>query len=292
MYRAMEATYNTLSEAEKVNQEIFMQAANVVVFDQAAQMVDLWGDIPYSEAGSLQTNPTIGNPKFDAQAELYNTFLAGLETAAAYFGTAAGNPAFSKADILLNGSVDKWRRCANSVRLRLLMRISNVNEGAARTEVLEMLGNGSSYPLMDGGNAANYSPAASDALLRPLTNYTDNLRLALTELTSHFAPDYMLNQVMLPADDPRIPVMFDKFGTTVNGVFVPNPTYQAMPITFTAAQQEAEFAKYSILDSTTFLQNPALPGIVMTASEVNFLKAEAFERWGVVPMPRLPTKRP
>ncbi len=280
MYRAMETTYNQLGETEKASQEIFMQAASVVVFDQAAQMVDLWGDIPYSQAGSLQTNSTIGNPRFDAQAELYNTFLAGLETAATYFGTAAANPAFSKADILLNGSIDKWRRYANSVRLRLLMRISNVNEGTARTEVLEMLGNAGSYPLMDGGNAANYSPAASDALLRPLTTNTDNLRSALTELTSHYAPDYMLNQVMLPAGDPRLPVMFDKFGTTANGVFVPNPTYRAMPIAFTAAQQEAEFAQYAILDSATFLENPSLPGIVMTASEVNFLKAEAFERWG------------
>ena len=53
-----------------------------------------------------------------------------------------------------------------------------------------------------------------------------------------------------------------------------------MPITFTSGQQESEFAKYAIVDSTTFLQNPALPGILMTAAEVNFNKAEAFEKWG------------
>ena len=257
-----------------------MQAARVIMYDQASQMVDLWGDIPFSEAGSLETTASISNPKFDEQRELYNTFLTGLETAATYFSTATADPGFNRADILLSGNVGKWRRYANSIRLRLLMRISNVDEATARTKVLEMLSNSDNFPLIDGGNAANYSPAASDVLLRPLTNYTENLRSALTELTSHYAPDYMLNKVMLPANDPRIPVMFDKFGQTVSGKFVPNQTYQAMPVTFTAAQQEAEFAKYSILDSTTFLENALLPGIVITAPEVNFLKAEAFERWG------------
>jgi hypothetical protein len=53
-----------------------------------------------------------------------------------------------------------------------------------------------------------------------------------------------------------------------------------MPITFTADQQDNNYAKYAIVDSTTFLNNTKLPGILMTASEVNFLKAEAFERWG------------
>jgi hypothetical protein len=38
--------------------------------------------------------------------------------------------------------------------------------------------------------------------------------------------------------------------------------------------------RYAILDSATFLFNSKLPGIVITAPEVNFLKAEAWERWG------------
>jgi Starch-binding associating with outer membrane len=45
-------------------------------------------------------------------------------------------------------------------------------------------------------------------------------------------------------------------------------------------QQQIHIGKFAILDSATFLYNSKLPGIVITASEVNFLKAEAFERWG------------
>jgi hypothetical protein len=99
-------------------------------------------------------------------------------------------------------------------------------------------------------------------------------------VNGHYAPDYMLNTVMLPANDPRIPVVFDKYGATSGKVFTPNKEYKAMPISFNTEETNTNYMYYSILDSTTFLQNPALPGMVMTASEVNLLKAEAFERWG------------
>lgn len=280
MYRAMEVAYAALPETDKASQEIFMQAAKVVLVEQAAKMVDLWGDIPYSEAGSLPSSSSIKNPKFDEQAALYTTFISDLKAASAYFATAPANASFSKYDILLSGNADKWRRYANSLRLRLLMRISNVNASVAQTEVMNMLNNATQYPLIDGGNVAAYNPGSSDVLLMPLSTQHDDLNSALTELPSHYAPDYMLNTVMAPANDPRIPVMFDKYGKTTNGTFVPNPTYRAMPITFTSSETENSFQDYAILDSATFLQNPSLPGIVITAPEINFLKAEAFERWG------------
>jgi hypothetical protein len=53
-----------------------------------------------------------------------------------------------------------------------------------------------------------------------------------------------------------------------------------MPLAFTRLDQQANLGNYAILDSTTFLYNTQLPGVLMTAAEVNFLKAEAYERWG------------
>ena len=281
IYRAMEHTYNALPESEKAGKEIYMQAARVVLYDQAAQMVDNFGDIPFSEAGSLPSSNVIKPAKFDDQTALYDTFIQGLAEANTFFATATAPADFSKADILNSGSIDKWRRYANSVRLRLLMRISTKNEAVARPAVLEMLNTPATYPLVDGGNVQDYSPVTSDILLRPLTNFTSSLVDAMFEIDSYFAPDYMLNTVMNPSNDPRIPVMFDKFGTGVGTAqFVPNPTYRAMPITFSQAQADAEFPKYSIIDSATIWRNKLLPGLVVTSSEVNFLKAEAQERWG------------
>lgn len=278
LYRAMQVKYNSLSTTEQTAMKPVTEAAKIVLIEQAAKMVDLWGDIPYAEAGSLETNSSIVLPKFDEQKALYNTFIAELGTSATFFKTATTNSTFSKADILLQGNVKKWEKYANSLKLRLLMRISSVDEATARPEVLKMLAAPADYPLIDGGNIANYSPAAEDVLLQPLTNNVNTLRDAFTE-GSWYATDYMLNTLMVPSNDPRIPVIYDKFGRTSGTTFTPNPTYRAMPVTFTSAQQETQFQDYAVLDSATFLLNQKLPGIVITASEVNLLKAEANERW-------------
>ncbi len=278
-YRTMETKYNTLSAADQASQKVIMQAAKVVLIEQAAKMVDLWGDIPYSAAGSLNTTSTISNPKYDEQKALYTSFIADLDALGTYFNTNTTTTAFSKADILLKGSMNMWARYTNSLRLRLLMRISRTDEATARPAILAMLANQTTYPLIDGGNIGTYNPGTSDVLLQPLTNSTSDLHDAFFE-GSWYATDYALNTVMLPANDPRIPVIYDKFGRTVNGKFVQNQGYKAMPITFTTAQQEASFSDYSVLDSATFVYNQKLPGIVITSSEVNFIKAEAFERWG------------
>ncbi len=280
VYRKMEVAYEALSEEEKANQEIFMQAAKIVIYDEASKMIDNFGDIPFSEAGSLPTNGTIVKPKFENQKELYYSFIASLKEINTYFSTAETTPYFSKYDILSSGAIDKWRRYTNSLRLRLLMRISNVDEGMAQTEVLEMLNNPSDYPLIDGNGNANYSPGSLDILLQPLTTNTTTLRDALLEGPNYYASDYMLNKVMKPANDPRIPVFYDKFGVTNNNGFIPNKEYNAMPITFTETQMLSNYQKYAIIDSATFFDNKHLPGIVATASETNFNKAEAYLRWG------------
>jgi len=143
---------------------------------------------------------------------------------------------------------------------------------------LNMINNPSLYPLADG--ALNYVPMQNDVLLQPLTTYADDLHNALSEVFNYSAPDYMLNTVMKPANDPRIPVLFDKYGRTEGDQFIPNTDYNALPVSNNAEQQQVNLTRYAILDSATFLFNSKLPGIVITASEINFLKAEAWERWG------------
>lgn len=278
--RSMNNAYLELSENEKANKELFLQVAKVLLYDEASKMIDNFGDIPFSEAGSLPATSVIVKPKFDEQKDLYYQFIDDLKNINTYLATAKTNADFAKYDILNSGNVNKWRKYTNSLRLRLLMRISFVDEGKARTEVLEMLNNPAQYPLVDGGNVANYNPATEDILLQPLSNYTGSLRQALIEGPNQYAPDHMLNKVMLPSNDPRIPVLFDKFGRTTNGIFYPNKEYKAMPITFTSEEINTKYQDYAVLDSATIFDNNALPGIVFSASETNFNKAEALLRWG------------
>jgi hypothetical protein len=280
-YREIEKNYNALSASDKINNEVFLRAAQIVLYDQATQMVDLWGDIPFSEAGMLNKTGELLYAKFDAASEIYNQALQDLGATAAYFEnpvlTSLTQINFSKQDILLNGNLDLWRRYANSLRLRLLMRISYVDEARARDEVLTLLSDPQKYPLL---NDEGYKPAANDILLYPLATYTDDLHAAFTDWTNYPAPYFMLEKTLKPANDLRIPVLFDKYGSMLNNQFYPNKEFNAMPLDLSRVEQQAKLGNYAILDSATFLYNSKLPGVVMTSSEVSFLKAEAFERWG------------
>ncbi|AYB32991.1 SusD/RagB family nutrient-binding outer membrane lipoprotein [Chryseolinea soli] len=274
--REIEKQYATLSAEDKVKADVFLNAARIVYYDQTSQVVDLFGDIPFSEAGMLNLTGETKAPKFDSADEIYNALIAGLKESAAYFATASLDPlvasSFGKQDMLLQGSLDKWERYANSIRLRLLMRISFQNEQKAKTEILEMLNAPGDYPLVD--------ETTNNILLSPLTTYTDYMRNAVTELESHLAPEYLMENVLRPANDPRIRVLFDKNVNTKTKV--PNADYYSMPANIPSTDQETNIAagKYAVLDSTTFMFNTKFPGIVITAAEVNFIRAEAFERWG------------
>lgn len=280
LYRLMEKTYNEGDEAFQAEHDLFMRAGKIILIWHTSQMVDMWGDIPYTEAGSLPTSNTISNAKFDDQIELYQSFIDDLTEAASYFSTAETTQAFTRYDIMLRGNANRWRRFANSLKIRLLMRTSFYNESTAQQEVMEMLNNPTDYPLIDGDNSPNYSPATTDVLIHQLSDNVLTLNSALTEGREYSAPDYLLNSVMLPANDPRIPILFDKFGRTVEGNFIPNQEYKAMPVTATSAEQDQNYQLFSTWDSTTFLLNAQLPGMLMTASEINYLKAEAEQRWG------------
>ncbi|WP_345231281.1 SusD/RagB family nutrient-binding outer membrane lipoprotein [Olivibacter ginsenosidimutans] len=280
LYRLMEKAYRETSEADQAKYDLFMQAGRIILIYHASQLVDLWGDIPYSETGSLETSSTVNNAKFDDQKELYMEFISDLTAAATYFSDATATAQFNSYDIMLGGDTHKWRKFANALKLRLLMRISFYDESSAKQSVMEMLSNAAQYPLVDGDNVGSYNPQTEDIIIQPLTDYTGNLNNAIMEGGTYAAPDYLLNKVLLPVNDPRIPVLFDRYGKTENGVFKPNKEYKALAVNATVNDQETNWSSYSTWDSVTFLVNSKLPGIMITASEVNFLKAEAEQRWG------------
>lgn len=267
-YVEMQSTYSTLTATQQAEQDIYMNLATVIVADQAAQMVDLWGDIPFSKANSLNTaTRNIEFAAYDDAASLYDTLIAKLDKVNTYLTTATvvatetGN--LKLYDRIYNGDLMMWRRYANSLRLRLLMRISNVSESKAQTAVAAMLNNPSTYPLI--------SKNDQDALVwEAPTTLVSDLLSAFTSFP--YAPKYLLEDVMVANDDPRIPVMFDI--DTTDG----NKAYKGFP--YNGTQNDYNNGGYATYDSATFFYNYNLPGVLFTAAEVSFLQAEAFERWG------------
>jgi hypothetical protein len=274
-YREMQKNYNKLSVATQADQYVFLQVAKAVYYDQTAQMIDLWGDIPFSEAGSLDATNTLAYGKYDDAAAVYDTLIAGLKDlntwlAGATLSTAAAS-SLKTQDILLGGDLTLWRRYVNSLRLRLLMRISYVKEASAKTEVTAMLAAPATYPMID-DNTKNI------LLQEKPTSFTSDLRTALTDGSSSsgpYASAFILDTVMAGNNDPRTDVFWDRGSK--------NSSYMGLSASTGSTAQSNLIAgnQISTFDSATFIFNSNIPGVVFTAAEVSFLKAEAYERWGL-----------
>jgi hypothetical protein len=272
-YREMQKYYNKLTSPSDISGfQIFMKTGAIFVYDQTAQMVDLWGDIPYSQAGSLNSNGTITPAKFDSAQTIYYNIISSLDSINTYLDTVniSGTylSQFSKNDYVNGGNLLKWRQYANSLRLRLAMRISYYDETTAKSLVMNMLSNPTKYPLVLN---------ASDAIqINVVGNMMTTGILAQPGFgVNPFAPGYMIDSVMNPAGDPRLPFYFTQ---NINGQYsgVINTTLSS-----TVAQGQSQ-GLYSRWDSTTFTANAAFPGILIDASEVNFCIAEANQRWGTL----------
>jgi hypothetical protein len=84
---------------------------------------DLYGDIPYAEA--LKANSGLYFPKYDSQGDIYKGVLSDLKEANALFSALETKDAVSAtADVLYKGDGAKWKKFANSLRLRYALRLA------------------------------------------------------------------------------------------------------------------------------------------------------------------------
>lgn len=95
-------------------------------------LTDRYGDMPYSEALKGQTQP-----KYDLQKDIYSDLFKELKEAALQFD----NGSTVKGDILFNGDNLRWKQFANSLRLILALRISEVDETLGKSVFNDVLNN-------------------------------------------------------------------------------------------------------------------------------------------------------
>jgi len=93
------------------------------------QNVQTFGDVPYTEANDILKYPY---PKYDKQDLIYKGLITELKAINTTLqGVTRG---WSRGDIIFAGSVEKWRRFANSLRLNIAMRLSNVEPAFSAAE--------------------------------------------------------------------------------------------------------------------------------------------------------------
>lgn len=115
-------------------------------------ITDVYGDAPFSEAG-LGYIAEKYNPRYDTQEEIYYAFFAELKDAESAL-TAAGDKIHG--DVIYGGDIAKWKKFANSLRLRYAMRISDVAPEKAKTEFEDALNSAGGV----------FTSSADDALIK------------------------------------------------------------------------------------------------------------------------------
>ncbi len=105
-------------------------AGRIVKVENFLRLTDYYGDIPYFGAGKAYYEG-IFKPEYDKQEDIYNDFFKELKEAAEQFDSS--KPGLT-ADIYFNGDLNKWKKYANSLRLRIAMRLIKVNPERAKIE--------------------------------------------------------------------------------------------------------------------------------------------------------------
>lgn len=94
---------------------------------------DMYGSLAYTEAGKvLHSDPTLLTPKYETQEELFNIWLEQLDETIAVLGAKKENQvALGGQDFIYGGNTDKWAKFANSLKLKIAVRLLHVDKARA-----------------------------------------------------------------------------------------------------------------------------------------------------------------
>jgi hypothetical protein len=147
-------------------------------------ITDYWGPIPYSAVGNGQKS--VG---YDAQDVIYKDFLTTLAKATADLQAYKGRNLLGTNDLVFAGDVDKWILFANSLRLRIAIRMSGVEPALAKTNAEAAIAGG----VMETN--------AHDAFLKTTANNLNTFNQATA--WNEFRMSAAMESVLTGYEDPR-----------------------------------------------------------------------------------------
>ncbi|MDD2953984.1 MAG: SusD/RagB family nutrient-binding outer membrane lipoprotein [Parabacteroides sp.] len=255
------------------------------------RLTDLYGDIPYSEAGRPGE---FSYPKYDTQQDIYTDMLKELDEAQG--NLASGTASMGSHDVYFAGDASKWKKFANSLMLRLAMRLSKVDPSTAQTWVQKAVANG-----LISSNAENVK------LEHPGAVTTDDSSEPYAKIFAHEDKEFFLSatfvDMLANTKDPRLALI----GCVCEdpSISIQNSAYQlgntdpavqkGLPGGFNNTKNSAWFigkkhsefnddaylAKYQSLYSVPnryTYSDPTSPTFIVTYAQTQLLLAEAAVR--------------
>ena len=215
----------------------------------------VFGSIPFSEATNVAEFP---NPSFDSQEEVLLGIVERCNEAIAIFNQPSEG-IISDADLLFKGDVNSWVRFANTLKLKTLMLIANVNPSSVQSEIQSLL----NEPLiLDNSQEASLNYTEEIGNQNPIWRTLD---LFSGGTNIFWYSGSTLVDLMNNLNDPRRATYFD---LNADGQYV--------------GQDQGVFTPTGISRVSLNIIRPDAPDIYASASETNFLLADAAAN-GIIP---------
>ncbi|MEO7049179.1 MAG: SusD/RagB family nutrient-binding outer membrane lipoprotein [Ferruginibacter sp.] len=166
------------------------------------ELVDLYGDVPYSQTFQVVKYTT---PVYDKAQDIYNSLQKRLDTAIMYMKLPQVK-AFAPADIINNGNAGRWIAFANTLKLRLLIRQSEASGFNWSAEIAKIQATGG---VLTAGQSISVNPGYVNDVDKQ-NPYYDNYGWTPTGTQSNLSTDaneYIVN-VLSTTHDPRLDRLF------------------------------------------------------------------------------------
>ena len=227
--------------------------AKIIKVEAMHRVSDIFGPIIYTKYRQVNADLSVG---FDSQQAAYTAFFADLSEAITILTPNIGKTSstnFKKADLVYGGDYAKWLRFANTLRLRLALRIVKADPAKAKLEGEAALANAGGL-LMDNNDNFNIA-LGSNHPLNVMNNEWGDIRLGapVESILGGYA-DPRLAKYAAPAVDAAVAGQFKGIRQGIN---------------IDAKTRYGDFSKLATF--TNFAQ-------MMTSAEASFLKAEAALR--------------
>ena len=263
MYGTLRDVNNVIEISTETGDDNYRAIALIMKSWMYAVLTDSYGDVPYSSATKAKSEEVL-LPEYDGQEVIYEGILNDLNTANEIIAL-TGTPV--NGDILFKGDMMLWKKLANSLRLRYLMRISNKVD--VKAEIAAIVNNPAQFPVFESNedNAAlAYLPAFPNQW--PIHTYRvgsfDEYRLSES-----------LGSKLKGLDDPRLYVLARPTASTINSE---SPEYNGVP----NGLNDADALAYnggsnhiSRIGQRFYEEASTEKGIIMTYAELQFILAEA-----------------
>ena len=128
--RDMENQLSKLDETTQAQQLGYVKAAHVMSIYEGIYATDMYGSIPYTEACNAAYGGTL-TPGYDDVESLYNLWISDLDECIATFQSSA-TVMQSDQDVVYKGEKAKWAKFANSLKLRIAVRLLAQNPTKAK----------------------------------------------------------------------------------------------------------------------------------------------------------------